>query len=184
MSKLRLRPDPPPPANAGLMRVTVQVGARRFDEDLEQQAMITPNVEALNDGLAKNPARFAEWAMLEALARAEVDGLVSNIATLDSDLKELEAAVYLEVIRREEKLTVDAVKATVTTDPRRLSLIVRRKELETARLAAKDVLEKVMVGRKTMEQKKDSLLALASNWRSEMATKLQVGMGTFKPGGR
>jgi hypothetical protein len=182
------RVNPAPPSD-GLMRVTVQVGARRFDEDLAAQAMITPNIEAVNDALAKNPSRFAEWAMLEALARAEYDEIVSNIAAVDSDTKEVEAMIYLEILDQPSVAgvkapTVDGIKAMVAVDPRRIELSRRRRDLETVRLAAKGNLEKLAVGRKTLEEKKDSLIAIASNWRSEMATRLQVNMQTFKPGGR
>jgi len=171
------------------MRVTVQIGERRYDEDLAAQALVTPNVEAVNDGLAKNTARFSEWAMLEALARAEHDEIVSNIGAVDSDIKVMEATVYLEVLDAPllpgaKAPSVDAIKARVTTDPRRLALVARRRELELADLEAKGNLEKITVGRKTLEEKKDCLVALASNWRSEMATTLQVSAKQFKPGGR
>lgn len=172
-------------ANLNLMRVAVQVGDRRFDEDLASQALITPNVEALNEALATNPSRYAEWAMLEALARAEADRIAGNVAVLDSDIKELEARVYLEVLSDQSaKLTVDAVKAMVVVDPRRLALVLRRQELSAAQVEAKGNLDKIAVGRKTMEEKRDSLLELARNWRQEMAGKLTVNAEQFKPGGR
>lgn len=166
-----------------LMRVTVQVGSRRFDEDLATQALIVPDVEALNEALATNPSRYAEWAMLEALARAEHDRIGGSISVLDSDIKELEARIYLEVLSR-ERATVDAVKAAVITDSRRLALVKRRQELEAAQVEAKGNLDKITVGRKTMEEKRDSLLELARNWRQEMAGKLTVNVDQFKPGGR
>ena len=172
---------------AGLLRVTVQIGDRRFDEDLATQAMITPNIEALNEALATNPARFGEWAMLEALAREEHDKILGNIAALDSDIKDAEAEIYLEVVEAPlppvaKPPTVDAVKARVTIDPRRREMAERRRGLEVASLAAKASLEKIAVGRKTIEQKRESLLALASNWRQEMQQRLTVNAQQFRPG--
>jgi hypothetical protein len=170
---------------SNLMRVTVQVGERRFDEDLAAQALITPNIEAFNEALATHPSRYAEWAMLEALARAEFDRIGGSVAVLDADLKELEARVYLEILRSSDaKLTVDGVKARVISDERRLALVKRGQEFEAARLEAKGNLDKITVGRKTMEEKRESLLELARNWRQEMQGKLTVNTQQFKPGGR
>ena len=174
-----------------LLRVTVEVGGRTYDEDLATQAAISPDVDSLNEALATNPGRFAEWAMLEALARGELDEIVGNVERLDSDIKDLEAVVYLEVIEPPETPppgwkppTVDAVKAWVTKDSRRRELVVKRQDLERARIAAKASLDKIGVGRRTIEQKKESLLALASNWRQEMQTKLSINVQQYRPGGR
>lgn len=170
---------------SNLMRVTVQIGDRRFDEDLAAQALIAPNVEALNDALATNPSRYAEWAMLEALARSEHDQIGGRVNVLDADIKELEARVYLEILDDiGTKPTVDAIKARVITDPRRLALVKVRQEMEAAQVEAKGNLDKITVGRKTMEEKRESLLELARNWRQEMQGKLTVNTQQFKPGGR
>lgn len=170
---------------SNLMRVTVQIGERRFDEDLAAQAFIAPNVEALNEALSTNPSRYAEWAMVEALARAELDKVIGNTAVLDADLKELEARIYLEILEGPTaKPTVDAIKAKVIIDPRRLALVKLQQELDAVRIGAKGNLDKIAVGRKTMEEKRDSLLELARNWRQEMQGKLTVNTQQFKPGGR
>jgi hypothetical protein len=177
-----------PKAGGGLLRVIVQVGPRRFDEDLAEQAVVRPNIEALNDALSRHASRFAEWAMLEALARTEVDAIKSQISRLDTDVKEIEARLYQEVIlatpRGEKPPTVDAIKAMVLVNSARLELVARERKLEDALLVADDNLRKLAVGRKTMEEKKDSLLELSRNWRQEMAGKLQVNMDQFRPGGR
>jgi hypothetical protein len=177
-----------------LMRVTVTIppgdeggSGRRFDEDLATQAMITPNIDALNDALSMNPGRYGEWAMLEELARAQYDDLLGNLGSLDSDIKDLEAKVYLEVLEDPKTtggkaLTVDGIKATVQVDPRRLALVERRKDLDAATRDAKSAMNKLGVGKKTMEQKRDSLLALASNWRQEMQHRLTVSAQQHRPG--
>lgn len=180
-----------PRLSSNLMRVTVQIGERRFDEDLAQQAMITPNIDALNDALATNPSRFGEWAMLEALARAELDEVKGNLSVLDSDIKDLEAVIYLEKVAPPDPSpagwkppTVDAIKASVTVDERRRALVARRQELEVAARESKAALDKLSVGRETIEQKKDSLIAICSNWRTEMQTQLSVNANKYRPDGR
>lgn len=177
------------PVAGGLLRVTVEIGDRKYDEDLATQASITPNIEALNDALATNPARYAEWAMLEALAREELDALIGNVDSIDVDIKEREARAYLDVLTPPEDAppswkppTVDAIKATVIIDPQRLALVAARRKLEAARIEAKSAVEKVAVGRKTMERQQDSLLSLATNWRQEMQTQLSVTASRYRPG--
>jgi hypothetical protein len=172
---------------ANLLRVVVTVSGRRYDEDLATQAMIVPNIEALDEALATNPGRFAEWAMLEATARAGVAMIAFNIAVLESQIKDREARFYIETVDAAavtgSKPTVDYVKAKVATDPERLQLAQRRQELEAEMLDAKASLDTLSVGKKTMEEKKDSLLELSRNWRQEMVTKLTVNAGQFRPGG-
>ncbi len=171
-----------------LIRVNVEVAGRTYDEDLASQAFIAPNVDALNDALATNPSRYAEWAMLEALARSEVADIDGKVAVLDTDIKEREAQAYLDVVNSVapggKAPTVDAIKATVTLDAQRILLVRRRADLDAARIAAQDNQSKLGVGRKTMEEKKDSLLELSRNWRQEMNTQLTVNAEKFKPGGR
>jgi hypothetical protein len=170
------------------MQVIVSVAGRTYDEDLASQAFIAPNIDALNDALATNPSRYAEWAMLEALAKREVADIDGKVAVLDSDVKEREAQVYLDMVNNVpaggKAPTVDAIKAMVTIDPRRIALVRQRQALDAARIEAQDNQSKLGVGRKTMEEKKDSLLELSRNWRQEMQTQLTTNAEKFKPGGR
>ena len=181
-------PKAPKPGPGSLMRVVVEVAGRTYDEDLASQAFIAPNVDALNDALATNPSRYAEWAMLEALAKSEGADIDGKVAVLDSDIKEREAQAYLDIINAVpaggKAPTVDAIKAMVTLDPARLELVRRRQVLDAARLVSQDNQNKLAVGRKTMEEKKDSLLELSRNWRQEMNTQLTTNAEKFKPGGR
>lgn len=182
-----------PAQGPSLMRVVVEVSGRRYDEDLAAQAFIAPNVDALNDALATNPSRYAEWAMLEALVKGDVAAIDGQIARLDTDIKEREAQVYLDIINfaaqsGEKPPTVDAIKAMVTLDPRRIELVRRKQVLEDAQIVSQDNQNKLAVGRKTMEEKRECLLELARNWRQEMQGKLIVRdpaeVAKFKPGGR
>lgn len=174
--------------SGSLMQVIVSVAGRTYDEDLASQAFIAPNIAALNDALATNPSRYAEWAMLEALAKKEVADIDGKIAVLDSDIKEREAQAYLDIVNNVplggKAPTVDAIKATVTVDPQRIDLVRKKQALDASRLVAQDNQSKLGVGRKTMEEKKDSLLELSRNWRQEMQTQLTVNAEKFKPGGR
>lgn len=174
-----------PARSTNLMRVTVEVAGRRYDEDLADQATVRPDVESVNDALASLPARFSEWAMLEALAKGEVNAISGQINVLQSDIKVLEAQLYLKYVGTG---TVDAIKAMVTTADERLALVRRMQDLATAQVAAEENAAKIAVGRKTMEEKRECVIELARNWRQEMQGRLIVNdpkdMGKFKPGGR
>jgi len=172
-----------------LMRVVVEVAGRTYDEDLASQAFIAPNVGALNDALATNPSRYAEWAMLEALAKSEGADIDGKVAVLATDVKEREAQAYLDIVNAyassgEKPPTVDAIKAMVMVDVKRIEMVRRQQALEAARLVSQDNQNKLAVGRKTMEEKRDSLLELSRNWRQEMQTQLTTNAEKFKPGGR
>lgn len=172
-----------------LMRVVVEVAGRTYDEDLASQAFIAPNVDALNDALATNPSRYAEWAMLEALAKSEVAAIDGKVALLETEIKEREAQAYLDIVQDPRnsgaaKPTVDAIKAMVVVDEKRVGLVRKKQALDAVCLVAQDNQNKLAVGRKTMEEKKDSLLELSRNWRQEMQTQLTTNAEKFKPGGR
>jgi len=138
--------------------VPVTVNTKGFDYDLSKQAEIATNYDALNEALATNPGRYAVWGVLEASARKVHEALESKLDILEAEL--------FEEYRASIGSPVDAIKANVKKDPRRV-------KLQEDVLEAKANVELLLVGRKTIgEQKKDSLLALASNIRAEMQSRI------------
>lgn len=176
---------------ADLLRVKGEIKDKKgqsliYDQDLATQASIIPDIEKLNLALATNPGRFAEWAMLEAMARAEWDAAVGKVNDLGTELKDVEAALQIEFVGQG---TVSFLAAKVQIDPRRQAKATEIREAEGVVRQKKDQLETMIVGRKTLEQKRDSLLALASNWRQEMQTGLGVrgnpgDADRYRPGSR
>jgi len=139
--------------------VPVTVDMKGFTFDLSPQAEIATNYAALDDAIARNPGLYARWAVLEAQARKVYDALVTKMEVLE--------AVLFEKYRAAIQTPVDAIKACVKSDTERVELATEINE-------AKSNLELLMVGRKTIEQKKDSLLAIASNFRAEMQSGIRV----------
>lgn len=132
-----------------------------FDYNLSEAAQIATNYGALSDSLADNPGRYAVWGVLEANARKVFDALSAKLEVLEAEL--------FEEFRASIKTPVDAIKANVTKDQRRIDLVAEV-------LEAKSNLELLLVGRRTIEQKKDSLLALSSNMRAEMNSRISVNV--------
>lgn len=158
-----------PPADGRLLKIRVELGGRVYEEDLEPQAFINPDLDGLNRALAEHPGRFAWWAMLETYARASYEGLSTQLETLDATLFSRYQRQLLEgAVDGKKGPTLDSIRSLVTLDRERQALVER-----TAR--AKQDFEQVTVGRRTMEQRKDALLAIASNLRAEMDARLAVG---------
>lgn len=145
--------------------VPVIVNTKGFNYDLSEQAQIATNYAALSEAIATNPGRFAVWAVLEANARKVYDALVSKLEILEATLFEQ----YRMPMDDGKYPPVDAVKARVTANPERVILVDEVNE-------AKSNLELLTVGRRTIEQRKDSLLAIASNYRAEINGRIQVNL--------
>jgi hypothetical protein len=144
--------------------VPVTVNTRGFDYNLSEAAQIATNYGALSDAIADNPGRYAIWAVLEANARKVFDALTAKLEVLDAELFEA-----IRVPQGDGKLpVVDSIKARIVLTPDRQALMAEV-------LEAKANLELLLVGRRTIEQKKDSLLALASNARAEMQSRISIG---------
>lgn len=185
-------PEKKPTPASSLMKVTVQIGDRRFDEDLATQAFIAPDLAGIDKALETGPARFAEWAMLKALAQTEHDDIKGNIGVIETQIKDCEAQAYLDVVNAPvgPKPTVDAVKAMVQVDPRRLALVARKQALEVELRASADRVRILEVGKETMKDRKDYVIERARDARQEMQSKMSVplpagtDMSQFRPGGR
>lgn len=175
----------------GLMRVVVTVGDRRFDEDLSAQTFIASNLAGIDEALETGSARTAEWAMLAALAETERDEIKNNVAVLDTQIKDRESQVYIEVYNTAPKPpTGDAIKAFVQTDPARLALVAQKQALTVELLAAADRHRVLEVGRDIMKDRKDYVIERARDARAEMQAKMSVRLpegetlDRYKPGGR
>lgn len=184
----------PTPASS-LMKVTVQIGDRRFDEDLATQAFIAPDLPGIDKALETGPARFAEWAMLKALAQTEHDDIKGNVGVIETEIKDREAQAYLDVVAAPvppggKAPTVDAVKALVQVDKTRLALVAKKQALEAELRAAADRVRVLDVGKETMKDRKDYVIERARDMRQEMQSKMNVpvpagtDLSQFRPGGR
>lgn len=174
----------PSTPSGDLLRVTVQLGNRKYEQDLGLDAQAPVDLQGLNDALAAHPGKFAWWGMLEVLARAQYEELESTLKRLEAELftaysARLAAApppAEKEGKRPRQGATLDAIKARVAVDRERVALAER-----VAR--AKLDYEQLMVGRQTMLQRRDTLLAIASNMRAEMDANLSVRARHAYPAG-
>lgn len=165
-----------------LLKVRIIIGERDYKQDLEVEAQAPVDLEGLNNALSGHPGRFAWWAMLEALARAQHDELETQQKRLEAELYAEHGAPDSALAKKLGKApTVDAIKSAVLLDKR---LHAHQDRIAKAKLA----LEQVTVGRQTMQQRKDALLAIGSNMRAEMEARMfQIrdrSNTTYPPGSR
>lgn len=165
---------PPPQDN---LRVRVELNGTVYEEDLAAQTGLNLDLAGLNQALAEQPGRFAWWATLEALARAKHEDLTAQLEALDAvlfgqyqtELRTLaENAVKANKSPTVKEPTLDAIRSRTHLDKNRMILDA------TARQARLDA-DLVQVGRRTMEHRKDTVIAIANNMRAEMDLKLYVG---------
>ena len=97
--------------------------------------------------------------------------MVGKVNDLKIEMSDLDSELTVEYAGTG---TVAVVAAKVVADARHK---VKQKEIQAAEAAVREAkadLELLIAGRKTMEQRRDSLLALASNWRQEQQSRIQL----------
>ncbi len=156
----------PASSNEPLLQFRVKLGGRDYEQDLNHDAQAPIDLQGLNNALSEHPGKFAWWAMLEALARAQYEELETQLKRLDAELYNEHGSPTSALAQKIGKApTVDAIKSAVTLD-------ARRHALEAKVAKAKLDLDQVTVGRQTMLQRRDSLLAIGSNMRAEMEARM------------
>jgi len=153
-----------------ILRIRVELGGNVYEEDLAAQAHIALDPHGFNQALAAHAGNFAWWAMLEVVAREQLDQLNGELEERNAQLFNFYTA---KLTRREQngkkssKPTLEAIRVNIVLDKNYQALNKRV-------LQARRDMEKVTVGRQAMQVKKDTLLAIGSNMRAEMDSKLYV----------
>jgi len=152
--------EPSQPIGQELLRVSITWEGQQIEQDLNSDVTFENDPDGLNKALTEQTSRFAWWAMLQTRAK-------KRVAILERDLEVQRARVLIESKIKAEKATVDVLKAMVEMDPE-----VERLEREL--IEAESDLQATTVGRDSMKERKDTLLAVASNMREEMDHGLRV----------
>jgi hypothetical protein len=148
------------------LKVQVQIGPRRFEEDLSGSVAAASNYVVMNEELAGNDGRFAVWAMLEVTARRLFDDAQADAERLDAQLYE---RYWGELSDVAASARGTLVKSRVTQDQTMIDMRLRVRE-------AKEQLDTVSAGRKTIEKRGDYLIEVARNFRQEMQQRLSVNI--------
>lgn len=154
------------PKARDLLQLDVIIQGQHYHEDLAAQAVIQNDVPGLNTALSEHPGRFAWWATLELLARDEMEQAVGRVKQYEGE--QLTAMLDGFVARKERTPSLASLKLRIVQQPK--AIVLAR-----AARAAKLVFRRVQVGRKTTEERKDSVVNMAYLLRAEMEGKLRVG---------
>jgi hypothetical protein len=163
------------------LKIRVEIDGQVFEEDLVPQVFVQPDIDGLNEALAENPKRFAWWATLENIASEEHALLENQLRKLETDKKEalqrVEGRLFAEFHMKGGK--VDEIKGRVTIHPDRTQVwddwAAREADLRDKVTRAAFKHDQMRTGRKSTQERKDSLLEIARNIRSEMEQRLRPG---------
>ena len=119
--------------------------------------------ESINDNLANQPAWFARYGVLAAMAKAHREQLEYKLEEFEYnlDLKIREGA------DKDDKLTEGKIKALVRTDSKRMALVNEIVE-------AKEQEEIVAASRDAFSHQKDLLISLSAHLMAERETDLSI----------
>jgi hypothetical protein len=151
-------------------RIFVDIAGRTFEEDLIAPPGVETNYAVLNEALATSSGRFAVWAMLEASARRQHDDAVAEATVVEARLFER----YWNAETVAPSARGQLVKARVAQDADQIAAQLRIRE-------AKEQLDMVAAGRKTIEKRGETLITISHNWRQEMQSRLQVRADQSRP---
>lgn len=162
---------PPGMARQGAVKptqISLRVAGHDVQGDLEAEARIATDPEGLSKALAENPARFAWWATLEALAKAEAEEAGNARDALHAELfSHYEAALSrTDTEGKRAKATVGAIEAAILNAERYQAALTRV-------VAANKSAALLGVARRAMDHRKESLLAVASNYRAELDARIR-----------
>lgn len=152
-----------------LLKISVSIGGKLYEEDLNPSVDINLDIVSLNTMLSENPGRFAWWAMLEALARYEQDMLQNQLESLEADLfiRYQSELSTVDDRGKASRPTIENIRSHVVVDLDRATIVDKLSE-------AKKNLGQITVGRQSIQHCKDSLITIASNMRAEMENQVSV----------
>lgn len=162
-------------AQPSILHIRVELGGRVHEGDLEAQARVDTNIDGLNQALAEQPGRFAWWATLEVLGRVQAEELEGQRAALHAELYSFfEASLAAtDTEGKRAKPTIEKIKSEILKHPDYKELLARQAKANEAHGL-------LTVARQTMQMRKDSLLAVCSNMRSERDSHMHDQLGEVR----
>lgn len=162
MKPVKMRPAPADekPIGTELLKVSITWEGQQIEQDLNSDVTFENDPDGLNKALTEQTSRFAWWAMLQTKAK-------KRVAILERDLKVKRATVLINAKIQTPSMTEKVLMAVVEADP-------EVEKLERQLIEAESEVQSTTVGRDAMKERKDSLLAVASNMREEMDHGLRV----------
>lgn len=153
-----------------ILELTVKLPQNTYDLDLVQDAQI--DVNNLNQGFIEQPTIFAWYATLAAIAKSKVIKLKRDVEKHEDYLKKtlvgsLDSKVRKHMEINGEKATETKVINAIYADVEYISNVNKLNQLKDALTEAEEQSAILDVARETMIQRKDMLISLGAQVRSE-----------------
>lgn len=153
-----------------ILEVTVKLPQNSYDLDLAKDSQI--DVNNLNQGFIEQPTIFAWYATLAALAKSKVTRLKREVEKQDDYIKKtligtLDSKVRKQLEINGEKVTETKVTNAIYADVEYISNIQKLNGLKDELTDAEENSAILDVARETMIQRKDMLISLGAQVRSD-----------------
>lgn len=162
-----------------ILEVTVKLPQNSYDLDLAKDSQI--DVNNLNQGFIEQPTIFAWYATLAALAKSKVTRLKREVEKQDDYIKKtligtLDSKVRKQLEINGEKVTETKVTNAIYADVEYISNIQKLNGLKDELTDAEENSAILDVARETMIQRKDMLISLGAQVRSDYDNAGDVGL--------
>lgn len=162
-----------------ILEVTVKLPQNTYDLDLARDSQI--DVNNLNQGFIEQPTIFAWYATLAAIAKSKVTRLKREVEKHDDYIKKtligtLDAKVRKQLEVNGEKVTETKVTNAIYADVEYISNIQKLNGLKDELTEAEECSAILDVARETMIQRKDMLISLGAQVRSEYDNASDLGI--------
>lgn len=162
-----------------ILEVTVKLPQNSYNLDLAKDSQI--DVNNLNQGFIEQPTIFAWYATLAALAKSKVTRLKREVEKQDDYIKKtligtLDSKVRKQLEINGEKVTETKVTNAIYADVEYISNIQKLNGLKDELTDAEENSAILDVARETMIQRKDMLISLGAQVRSDYDNTGDVGL--------
>lgn len=153
-----------------ILEVKVKLPQNAYTLNLAEDSKI--DVNDLNQGFIEQPTIFAWYAVLAALAKSNVTCLKREIEKQDDYIKKTLIGTLDGKVRKQleidgEKITETKVERAIYADPEYIANVEKLSDLKDRLTVAEENSAILDVAKDTMIQRKDMLISLGAQVRSE-----------------
>ena len=156
--------------NMEVLKMEVKLNSEIVSLDLSQDMVI--NVADINESYVDQPARYAYWATLSTLARSKANKLKQQIDKEQDYIRttltgSLDSKVRQQLELDGEKVTETKVSNAIYVHPTFIAHKSKLSELQEAYNEADEQARLLEVGKETMNQRKEMLISLGAQLRTD-----------------
>lgn len=153
-----------------ILKIEVKINDTTNRLDLSQDMLI--DVSNINKSYVDQPSKYAYWATLAALARSKANKIKQQMDREQDYMKTTLTGILDSKVRTQleldgEKITETKVTNAIYTNPEYIAYKTKIDELNKQYLEADEQARLLEVGRTTLDQRKEMLISLGAQLRSD-----------------